>query len=509
MFLRGISMRKLLEILRLYFDNNLSLREISKVVNVSKTTVGEYINLFKASELSWPVAEEYLDEEVLSNKLNPTYMLNKPSAIDFVSIHQEISSNKHVTLQLLWEELSAAKKLEYSYSHFALLYRKWLGKQPYYMRQFHKGGDKVFVDYSGSKIKIIDPESGNYRDAEIFVGVMGASNYIYLEGTWSQKLNDWVTSHIRMFEHLGGVPNLVVPDNLKSGVMKASRYDPDITPAYYQMLSHYKTAAMPTRVAAPKDKSKVEGGVLIIQRWILARLRKETIHGLAELNNRLRELMTIANNKQMKKYPETRAQLFAKLDKPNLKPLPSQKYLYREYKKMRVNHDYHIELHGHYYSVPYKLVKCEVDVWYNNNTVECYYRNVCVAKHIKSDKPMEQTTNNEHMPKSHREYQSLNSNRMLQWSSSIGMATSLIVEDILNKSPHSEIGCKRCHGFLNLSKKYGNDRLEQACDYAICNGVFDYKHIEAIIKNNLLMEDDGLSSVTIYHSNIRGADYYH
>lgn len=502
-------MRKLLEILRLKFDNKLSLRDISKVANVSKTTVGEYIKLFTGSKLPWPLPPEYLDESKLSLKLDPEHKFNKSSPIDFISIHQELRSNKHVTLQLLWEELTETKSISCSYSHLALLYRKWLDKQPYYMRQHHKGGEKVFVDYSGTKIKIIDSDSGDYREAEIFVGVMGASNYIFLEGTWTQKLNDWVTSHIRMFEHLGGVPHLVIPDNLKSGVIKASRYDPDITPAYYQMLSHYNTAAMPARVATPKDKAKVEGGVLIIQRWILARLRKETIYGLSELNSKLKELMDIANNKRMKKYPDTRAELFMKLDKPNLKPLPRQKYLYREYKKIRAGNDYHIELFGHHYSVPYKLIKCEVDVWYNNNTVECYYQNICVAKHIRSDKKLEHTTNSEHMPKEHREYASLTPDRMLQWSIGIGLATNLIVEDILNKSPHPEIGCRRCHGFLNLSKKYGNERLEKACDYAVCNGIFDYKHIEAIIKNNLTMEDTGVQATTIYHSNIRGSEYYH
>lgn len=507
MFLRGISMKKLLEVLRLHFGNNLSLRQISKVANVSKSTIGEYIILFKQSGLCWPLPEEVSEVE-LCKKLDPAFTSKKSLAIDFSMIHQELKKNKNVTLQLLWEELKQANQLSCCYSNFTLLYRKWLGTQPNYMRQLHKGGEKVFVDYSGDKIKIIDTDSGKLREVELFVGVMGASNYIYLEGTWSQNISDWVGSHIRMFEYLGGVPQLVIPDNLKSGVLKASRYDPDITPAYYHMLAHYGTAAMPTRVAAAKDKAKVEGGVLIIQRWILARLRHETIYGLAALNKRLRELMDFANNKPMKKYPDSRRQLFIKLDKPNLKPLPANKYIYREYKKARVNSDYHIELLGHHYSVPYNLVKQEVDVWYNSNTVECYYQNQCVAKHIRSNVPMGQSTCIEYMPRSHKEYLALTPDRMLQWAANIGVATNLIIEDILSKAPHPDIGCRRSHGFLNLSKKYGNIHLELACDYAICNGIYDYKYIESIIKNKLV-QNTATKTPVIVHGNIRGADYYH
>lgn len=508
MFLRGISMKKLLEILRLHFNNNLSSRQIAKVANTSKTTVSKYINLFKQSKLPWPLPEEYLDEQALCKALDPGYSDKKDQIFDFVSIHQELRSNKKVTLQLLWEELNLSGNMPCSYSNFALTYRNWLNKQPNYMRQTHKGGEKVFVDYSGDKVKIIDTDTQTLREAEIFVGVMGASNYIYLEATWSQNLNDWVNSHVRMFEHLGGTPQLVIPDNLKSGVRKANRYDPDITPAYYKMLSHYATAAMPARVATPKDKAKVETGVLIIQRWVLARLRHETIYGLSQLNAKLKQLMEFANNKQMKKYPQTRKQLFDKLDKPNLKVLPQHKYKYLEYKKSRVGSDYHVELSGHYYSVPYNLVKQEVDIWYSSNTVECYYQNKCIAKHIRSTEANGHTSNIEHMPPQHKQYLALTPERMLQWSASIGIATNLIVEDILNKAPHSEIGCRRSHGFLNLSKKYGSKQLELACDYAICNGIYDYKHIENIIKNNLIQNSINKTPV-IHHSNIRGANYYH
>ncbi len=508
MFLRGISMKKLLEILRLHFDKQLSLRQISQITYVSKSTIGEYINLFNNSGLCWPLDPQYLNELALSKKLDPAYAPGKfVDKIDFAIVHQELSKYKHTTLQLLWEEYKEQGKKVYSYSHFALLYRQWLAKIPNYMRQCHKAGDKVFVDYSGTKVKIIDTDTGEFRDAEIFVGVLGASKYFYLEATWSQSLSDWNMSHVRMFEHFGGVPQLVIPDNLKSGVKKSHRYDPDITPAYYQMLAHYKTAAMPARVYTPKDKAYAENGVLIIERWILARLRKETIYGLAELNKRLHELMAIANNKKLKKYPETRQELFNKIDKPALQPLPKYSYIYREYKKVRVGADYHVEIAGHYYSVPYNLAKCEVEVWHNSQTLECYHNNQLVAKHIRNNELQGKSTNLEHMSPAHRGYLELTPDKMKQWSLGIGVATNLIVEEILAKAHHVELGVRQSHGFLNLSKKYGAIELEKACNYAICNGIYNYKHVESIIKNQLAQSSPPDNSTP--HSNIRGADYYH
>jgi transposase len=366
------------------------------------------------------------------------------------------------------------------------------------MRQSHKGGEKVFVDYSGDKIDI-HAEDGILQ-AEIFVGVLGASNYIYLEATLSQKLCDWVNSHIRMFEHFGGVPLLVVPDNLKSGVIKANRYDPDITPDYYQMLSYYKSAAMPARIYTPKDKAKAENGVLIVQRWVLARLRRVKFASLYDLNQELAKLMDIINNKKMKLYPYTRCELFEILDKPALIKLPEHRYQYREYKKARVGADYHIELHGHYYSVPYNLVKEEVDIWYTVNLVECYHRNIVIAKHVRSYQ-IGKTTETEHMPINHQKYAEISIEKVKEIAKGIGIATSLITEQILEESPHEAIGCRKSYGFLKLAKQYGNNNLEEACNYAINIGVYNYKNVEVILKRNI-------SSQPLQHSNIRGSSYY-
>lgn len=509
MFSRGISMRKLLNVLRLHYDNNLSHRKIATAVNLSRPTIKHYIELFVNSGLTWPLTGELLNEEVLSKRLNPKW---QPAPIkhglDFAAISKELRQHKNVTLMLIWEELTAEKQTSLSYSRFAAIYRKWLGKQPKHMRQTHIGGDKVFVDYSGDKITIIDHDTGTSRSAEIFVGVLGASGYIYLEATWSQQSCDWIMSHVRMFEAFGGVPKLVIPDNLRSGVTKPDRYDPDINPAYNHMLLYYRCTCMPARVRHPKDKPHAEGGVLIIQRWILARLRHEQIYGLADLNARLRVLMEQVNNKKYQLFPETRWQLFTELDKPQLQSLPSKRYTYREYQRCRVGQDYHVLLAGHYYSVPYALINKEVDAWYTSNLVEFYHNNECVAKHIRSQRIRGKTTDNAHMAPAHKKYAELTPDKMLIWAEEIGKATVWMVKRIQANAPHQEIAYRRSHALLNLSKKYSNEQLEAACLYAQTNNIYHPEYIEPVIRQ-LMSTADGQDTPTIpLHGNIRGAEYY-
>lgn len=508
-------MKKLLEILRLHYDCKLSNRKIERSVNISKKTIGKYLELFKLRGLPWPLPSEYEDEDKLSELLKPYYACKSKqfnesnSCLDLRLVHQELMKHKHLTLQLIWEELKQEEKMRYSYSNFTYLYRKWLGTQPVYMRQIHKSAEKVFVDYSGDKVKIIDTDTGLLREVEIFVGVLGASKYIYVEATWSQKISDWTMSHVRMFENFGGSVQLAISDNLRSAVSRPDRYDPEITPAYYHMLAYYGCAAMPARIYRPKDKPDAEGGVLIVQRWILAKIRHERFMGLAALNIRLAELCKLANMKKFKLYPENRLELFNDLDKPYLRPLPVERYVYRDYAKVRVGVDYHITLNKHHYSVPYKLIGREIDVWYSASMVECYYKNECVAMHIKSNDPRGTTTKSEHMPRNHREYAALTVDKMMEWAAKIGISTSKIVEMIIKSTPHDEIGCKRSHGFLNLSKKYSELQLENACNYALLNGIRDYEYIEVLIKHEAAkVKAIPLSAIPL-HENIRGSEEYH
>lgn len=303
-------MKKVLELFRLHYELKFSQRDIAKMINVGKTTVHNYIEMFENSGLSWPLAEEYLDEEKLRARLNHRLMVkgsgggsNGSGEIDFTEIHHELKTHRNLTLKLLWEELQLSGQINYSYEYFTIKYNQWLTKQPSVMRQSHKGGEKVFVDYSGDKIALYD-ESGNIKSyAEIFVGVMGASSYIYLEATMSQKVCDFTMSHVRMFSHFDGSPELVIIDNLKSGIKTPNRYDPVITPAYYQMLNYYGVACMPAKIYKPKDKPKAENGVLIVQRWVLARLRRFKFTSLFDLNQELRQLMDFTNNKKLQRYP--------------------------------------------------------------------------------------------------------------------------------------------------------------------------------------------------------------
>jgi len=498
-------MRQLLELLRLHYGLGFSQRDVAKMSGVGKTTVQKYIKSFEENGLSWPMSEADLAQAIAqgkfgtSNKSGHNNGGTNGGQLDFPKIHKELKSHKHMTLKLIWEELHLVNQVECSYEHFTRLYNKWLDTQPSVMRQSHKAGERVFVDYSGDKIPLYDELGKIVHYAEIFVGVLGASNYIYMEATMSQKIPDFIISHVRMFEHFDGVPEIVMLDNLKSGVKKPNRYDPIITPAYYDMLSHYGVAAMPARVYKPKDKAKAENGVLIIQRWILARLRHCKFTNLADLNQEIIRLLKIANNKKLQRYNYTRNELFNTLEKDALGKLPQDAYVYREYQKATVGNDYHVKLHGHYYSVPNNLVKNEIDIWYTTNMIECYYQGKCIAKHVRSYREMDKTTVIEHMPISHQSYAKEDVETLKTKAQEVGMATKLIVDHIF-MSTREAIACRRVCGFLKLVNRYGAIALEKMCEHAISIGIYDYKNVQILLERTI--------SPIVNHSNIRGSNYY-
>jgi transposase len=359
---------------------------------------------------------------------------------------------------------------------------------------------------------IIDPVNGQIRPVQIFIGVLGASNYTYAEATWSQKLEDWIRSHIRMFDYFGGVPNLLVPDNLKSAVTKSCRYEPDINPTYAELVSHYQTAVLPARPYKPKDKSKAEAGVLLVQRWILARLRHETFVGLDELNQAIRKLLTVLNNKPFKKRDGTRETIFKQIDQPALKPLPKVAFEYKHFKRVKVNIDYHFDLLGHYYSVPSHYIGEHLDVWHNNHIVEVYLNGKQITSHTKSDIKGQHTTNQKHMPVSHRKQAQWSPERFLNWAQSIGPYTRKVTHYLLNSRDHQEQGFRSCLGLLNLSKKYSNQQLELACHYAVRHNIWSRKSIQSILKRELYNHTEVTiiqSECVLDHENIRGAHYYH
>jgi transposase len=506
-------MRKIKEVLRLKWAQGLSNRRIAASSGIGRPTVSEYLRRAEEAGLSWPLPAD-LDDARLERLLFPPPP-DLPAQVrgipDWRHIHQELR-HKGVTLFLLWQEYRQNHPDGYQYSWFCEHYRAWQGKLDVVMRQDHRAGEKLFVDYAGQTVPVIDRSTGEIREAQIFVAVLGASNYTYAEATWSQTLPDWIGSHVRTFRFLGGVPELVVPDNLKSGVSKAHRYEPDTNPTYQDMAAHYGVAVLPTRVRKPRDKAKVESGVLVVERWILAALRHRQFFSLAELNAAISELLVRLNDRPFRKLPGCRREHFEQMDRPALQPLPAEPYVYAEWKKARVHIDYHVAVDGHYYSVPYALVKREVEVRITRNTIEYFHRGNRVASHRRSYQKGRHTTDPAHMPEAHRQAGEWSPERLAKWAAKTGPATEKLIRTVLGSRKHPQQAYRSCLGILRLGKAYGEERLEAACRRALTLGSCRYKSIESILKHRLdeqPLEEQQELALPDTHDNIRGPAYYH
>ena len=510
---KRLSMRKIREVLRLKWAVGMSNRRIAVSCGIARPTVSEYVRRAESAGLGWPVPEDMSDArlERLLFPPPPDLPASARGIPDWAEVHCQLK-RKGVTLFLLWQEYRASCPDGYQYSWFCERYRAWRGKLDVVMRQDHRAGEKLFVDYAGQTVGVIDRETGELRPAQVFVAVLGASNYTYAEATWTQGLPDWIGAHTRTFDFLGGAPELVVPDNLRSGVRKAHRYEPDINPTYQDMASHYGVAVLPTRVRKPRDKAKVETGVLVVERWILAALRRRQFFSLGELNGAIRELLDTLNTRPFKKLPGCRRSRFEELDRPALKPLPAQPYVYAEWKKARVHIDYHVAVDGHYYSVPYTLIKKAVEVRVTRHTVECFYRGERVASHRRSHQKGGHTTVAAHMPEAHRQAGEWSPRRLMQWAAKNGPATRQLIRAVLNSRKHPQQAYRSCLGILRLGKAYGGERLEAACRRALALGSCRYKSIESILNNRLdeqPLAEPPESALPDAHPNIRGPEYYH
>ena len=511
-----VSMRKIREVLRLTFEVGLTQHQVAASVRLSQGVVSKYLALARRANVTWPLPPE-LDEGALEQRLFPGVHRTPSTALrfalpDFASMHDQLK-RKGVTLQLLWEEYRSAQgDASYSYSQFCSLYRAFRGALQRSMRQTHVAGEKLFVDYCGPTVKVIDARTGEVRSAQIFVAVLGASNYTYAEATWTQSLPDWIGSNLRALTFIGGVPALIVPDNLKSAVVKACRYEPEVNRTYTEFAEHYGTAILPTRPYKPKDKAIVPVAVQVVERWILARLRHLTFFSLGELNQSLRTLLDALNHRPFKKLLGTRTSQFEALDKPALKPLPDTPYHYGEWRKARVNIDYHIDIDVHYYSVPHRFVKHEVDVRVGGNTIECFAQNQRIASHARSHVRGGHTTLREHMPKAHQKHREWTPGRFLNWAIDIGPRTRDVVKHLLEHRPHPEHGYRSCLGLLNLVKRYGATRLEAACERALVAGSPTRKSVVSILEKGLdkaPLPATQTDQTTPVHDNVRGAGYYH
>ena len=507
-----LSMRKTREILRLTWGLNMSKRQVARSLSVSHSTVIGCLRRAAQADLSWPLPEELDDAALESLLYPPSERPARPGRpqIPFKAIHKELR-RKGVTLQLLWGEYKEEYPGGYQYSQFCHLYRQWAKRLDVVMRQEHKAGEKLFVDYAGQKVPITDPKTGQETEASVFVAVLGATDYSYAEACMRQDLRSWIGSHVRAFEFFGGVPEIIVPDNIKTGVKNPCLYEPDINPTYHEMALHYGTTIIPTRVARPKDKAKVEVGVLLVERWILAPLRNRTFFSLAELNTAIKERLEELNTREFQKLDTCRRDYYLELEKPALRPLPSRRYEYAEWKRSRVSIDYHIEIGRHYYSLPYQLVHKEVESRLTASTIEIFFKGRRVASHKRSQRVGAATTVHDHRPKSHQKYLEWTPSRIIEWAQRNGPHTATVVEEILARKAHPEQGYRSCLGIIRLAKKYPQ-RLEAACQRATIYQAFSYQSVKSILRSGLDLKpapENERQVEPIEHKNIRGPQYFH
>jgi transposase len=507
-------MRKTREILRLKWLLGRSHREVARSLGISFGVVARTLKRAGDAGLDWPAVQRLKDEE-LESRLYPGTPGGIPSRTrplpDCAAI--DIERRKHgVILEVLHLEYLEKHPDGYRYTQFCEIYRRWLKRHGLTMRQTHRAGEKLFVDYAGKKPHIVDPRTGECVEVELFVGALGASNLTYAEATLSQRGPDWIASHVRTLAYIGGVPGAIVPDQLKSGVIAPCRYEPGIQRTYEEMAEHYGTVILPARPASPRDKAKAEVAVQIAERWILARLRHETFFSLAAINERIAELLEELNDRPMRRYGMSRRQMFERIDRPALKPLPPEPFAYCEWKKARVNIDYHIEIDHHYYSVHHSLFQEQVEARVTSTTIEIFLRGQRVASHLRSYLRGGHTTMPEHMPKSHQQHLEWTPSRIIGWAGTIGPQTRALVEAILADRPHPEQGYRSCLGILRLARRYGEMRLEAASARALAAGARSYRHVDSILKNGLDRLPLPLPLPTprflSEHENLRGREYY-
>lgn len=505
------AMRKIREVLRLSLGEKLSRRQVGTAVGLPYTTVADYLSRASRAGLSWPLPEG-MDDRELEARLFVTMApkIETRPLPDWAEVHRELR-RPGVTLQLLWYEYKQVAPEGYQYSQFCRHYRLWRRHLDVVMRQEHRAGEKLFVDFPGMTIPIVDPQTGAVSRAELFVAVLGASNYTYAEALPSQELPHWIAGHVHAFEFLGGCPQILVPDNLRSGVTRAHRYEPELNRTYQEMAAHYRVAVIPARAGKPRDKAKVEVGVLIAERWIIASLRNRTFFSLAEANVAIRERLEWLNQRPFKKLPGSRRSLFEEIDRPALRPLPERAYEFATWKTAGVNIDYHLEVERHWYSVPYQLVGERCDVRCTTTTVEIFNRGRRVASHLRSHQPHRYTTDAAHMPDSHRRYGQWSPSRIIHWADRSGPSTGQLVRAILESRPHPEQGFRACLGILRLGSRYGEDRLEAAARRALAVRALSFRSVESILKNGLdrqPLPGPPPPASTRHHDYLRGAAYY-
>jgi transposase len=503
-------MRKIRDVLRLGWGQGLSQRVIGRSLRLSQGVVHAYLRRARSAGLAWPLPEGLSDERLEALLFPPPSggVAEERPQPDWAWVHRELR-RPNVTLSLLWEEYRARASDGFGYSWFCDLYRGWAGRLKPTLRQIHPAGERLFVDFAGSTMPVLDGASGEERQAEIFVAVLGASSFTFACAVWSQALPDWIDCHLRAFAQFGGVARQLVSDNLRAGISRACFHEPAVNRTYAEMAAHYSTAVLPARPYKPRDKAKVEVGVQVVQRWILARMRNQKFFSLAELNGAIHALVAQLNDRPMRALGTTRRALFEDLDRPALLPLPEVAYEYAAWKRCRVGLDYHVEVERHFYSVPHSLVRQEVEARSTTTTVEIFHRGQRVASHIRGSRRQQPSTLAEHMPSAHRRYREWTHERLHREAGAIGHDAAALVEIILRSRPHPEQGFRSCIGILGLVNRHGAERVDAACARALVLGTRSYSSVAAILNNRQERRAVPEEPAMLMHENIRGPGYYH
>jgi len=509
-------MFKIKEILRLKCEAKLSNRKIARALNISHSVVNDYTKEFKNSGKKYEDIALLNDKEIMTLLKASNPKETKYPIPDFAMVHVQLR-NKIMTLALLHEEYmdKCPNKKGYGYTWFCTRYREYSKKVNPSMRLVHKAGEKIFVDFSGKTMPIVNPTNGVIVDAQIFVAVLPASGYPFVIAIPSQKKRDFIEAHCDMYEFFGGVSELLVPDNLKSAVTRADRYEPEVNMDYAAMARYYGTAVMPTRGYKPQDKAKVEQAVKLVQRWILARLRNYTFYSIQELNIEIQRLLPIYLDKEIKHIGRTRRELFEELDKPALMPLPAKRYEHKEFKLLKVSKDYHIQLENNFYSIPYQLIGKKVEVWFSAKTVSITYEGKEIALHPKLLHKGQYSTQTNHMASAHKKYLEWNPGKIMNWGLTIGVETAKLFKIIMDSRPHPEMGFRSCLGIISAYKKYQatgytEEHLEIISTIAISKHRYKVAQVKDLLKSYKPTDIDESASLIalMEHDNIRGADYY-
>ncbi|MDH5648560.1 MAG: IS21 family transposase [Gammaproteobacteria bacterium] len=504
-------MNKHRECLRLIMTTHRTNGEIAKLIGVSTNTVRRYRLIIEKTNLSWTAVNDLDDTAIEFLLKTKRFRIETKHVPDWASVHRELQL-PHVTLQLLWEEYRLSfPDNTYSYSQFTHYYRQFVRKLDVTMRQTHRAGECVFVDFAGSTIPYINLETGEELRAQIFVGVLGASNYTFAYAVRSQSTPDWIDAHNRMYRFFGGVPQVVVPDNLKAAVICPGN-EPVFNRTYLEQSKHYRIIIVPARVRKPKDKSKAEGGVLLVSRWVTARLRHRKFFSIEEINAVISGLLRELNERPFKRLPDNRHVRFEQLDKPLLQPLPGQMFEYAEWTSTRkIGPDYHFCAHNHHYSVPHELVGEQVEARVTGTTVELFCRGRRIATHVRSREIGGHTTTKDHQPQAHRHYAELSAETLLEWAKPIGEASVAAVQHQFDSRPYEMLGIGPCVSLKKLAKDYGHDQFEAACKRAQRIGSLTVKSIRSILQRGLTDADENPIPIQVnlpLHDNVRGPAYY-